>query len=319
MIVRPEIEALKADPDGARAGQATVCAALERWRSGTGADSLDAELAAFARGKTLDRLPSLGGLFASGSCATGWVRGLCAELCAALAGAPLAQVPLRHSLDSDLALLVLAHCPGATLAVRAVSPRETRPLPERVSFSPQETWDAVLSGAAEAELIGRSDHGGPLQRKPLMLSAGWRGRRDGRRETLVLRRVMQPLVTLRLQRTLHGAGPSQSVDLASGRVIALAASDPRDSRTELAAALLGRMGRSDAAPALARLALGEGSEATRWQVLRECLALDAAAGFAALAEIAGRADDPLQRPAAELKAQLVAAHPVLQALEPCPA
>ena len=52
----------------------------------------------------------------------------------------------------------------------------------------------------------------------------------------------------------------------------------------------------------------------RW-IDRECLALDTAAGFRALATLARLADDPLACPAGALRAQLVEAHPQLLSLE----
>ena len=84
-------------------------------------------------------------------------------------------------------------------------------------------------------------------------------------------------------------------------------------------AMLGRMGRKDAAPHMAELACGEASPELRWQALRECLALDTQAGFGALSVIAARSDDALCGPAGALRAQLIEAHPQLQELEPCPA
>ena len=87
------------------------------------------------------------------------------------------------------------------------------------------------------------------------------------------------------------------------------------------AALLGRMGRADAAPVLAELALQQGEDSLRWQALRECLALDTAQGFAALLSLARNADDPLCAEAGALRVQLVEAHPQLLQLETmqCPA
>jgi hypothetical protein len=84
-------------------------------------------------------------------------------------------------------------------------------------------------------------------------------------------------------------------------------------------AMLGRMGRKDAAPLIAEIAAGEGSPALRWQALRECLALDTQVGFAALSAVAGAAGDPLAANAGALRAQLIEAYPQLQEVEQCPA
>ena len=79
-------------------------------------------------------------------------------------------------------------------------------------------------------------------------------------------------------------------------------------------ALLGRMGRTDAAPQLAGIACEPGSAALRWQALRECLSLDTATGFDALSEVARRADDELAAAAGALRSQLVEAYPQLKEL-----
>jgi hypothetical protein len=76
-------------------------------------------------------------------------------------------------------------------------------------------------------------------------------------------------------------------------------------------AALGRMGRADAAPLMAEIALGDGADALRWQALRECLALDTLTGFATLSNIAGNAADALSRPAKGLRSQIVSAYPQL--------
>jgi hypothetical protein len=78
------------------------------------------------------------------------------------------------------------------------------------------------------------------------------------------------------------------------------------------------MGRKEAAPTMAEIARGAGSDGLRWQALREALALDTAVGFRALSVLARAPDDPLAMPAGALRAQLVEAHPELLSLEDCP-
>ena len=84
-------------------------------------------------------------------------------------------------------------------------------------------------------------------------------------------------------------------------------------------ALLGRMDRADAAPLLAGIAQEQGSDALRWQALREALALDTLAGFQALTAIARSDDDALAPAAGTLRSQLVETYPQLAGVEPCPA
>ena len=130
-------------------------------------------------------------------------------------------------------------------------------------------------------------------------------------------------------RCVLGDGPLESADalLERGKLIHRAAASPAQSRYELMIALLGRMGRADAAPLLASMALGPDPAPLRWQALRECLGLDTATGFAALSQLARRAGDPLAAPAGALRAQLRESYPQLAQIEaleeaeniPCPA
>ncbi len=91
-------------------------------------------------------------------------------------------------------------------------------------------------------------------------------------------------------------GPVREYALDTGELLHQSAGDAQESRVELALALLGRMGRTDAAPLMAEIAR-EGSDHLRWQALRECIALDTATGFAALKAIAADPADSLGAPA----------------------
>ena len=115
--------------------------------------------------------------------------------------------------------------------------------------------------------------------------------------------------------------PSREYDLASGALLRQAAGDIRTSRHEAMLALLGRMGRVEAAPVMAAIAREPGDASLRWQALRECLALDSGTGFDALCELAGTVADPLAVPSGALRARLSEEHPALRAREPtaCPA
>ena len=115
--------------------------------------------------------------------------------------------------------------------------------------------------------------------------------------------------------------PGREYCAASGKLLHQSAGAIATSRQEATVALLGRMGRTDAAPAMAMLATGEGDMSLRWQALREALALDSATGFAALCTIARRGDDALAGQAGALRAQLLETYPELAQLEDkqCPA
>ena len=324
MLTRPELRALRGDDAPQRQAQARVRDVLEAWRKGPGGQA-EAELAQFGDGAELDDLPLLSALFAPDDCAAdSFVEDLMARLLARLAAEPLTQSPLRFSGDDAATTLVLARRGAAMLTLHAIDgqAQARRPAPVSVSFPPAETFEIILRGrarAARVRLLGHDGEWARLEQKPLVLAPGHVAHRMGLREARLLHRIEGCLVSLRLQRRSASGELAREYALVDGALLHQAAGCPRDSRLELTAALLGRMGRSDAVPLLAAMAEEQGSPALRWQALRECLALDSGAGFAALCHMAQDAADPLARPAGALRAQLLEAHPQLIGLCPCPA
>lgn len=324
MLTRPELEALRRDDTPQRHAQARLVAVLAQWRAGP-ARFLEPELARFGDGAELDDLPLLSALFASRDpAATGFIAELVARLVAELGASPLGQVPLRHYTDDLITSLMLARHARATLALQAVDGAglARRAAPVSVSFPPSETIERVLAGSARADSIrvtAQRPGGAELAVDSVELAPGTVWRRDGGCEALALREVAGGLVTLKLQRRVADGDVTREYRLADGALVHQAAGSPRDSRLELTAALLGRMGRTDAAPLLGAMAEETGSASLRWQALRECLALDAATGFAALTTLARRSDDPLAAPAGALRAQLLETYPQLAGVAPCPA
>lgn len=324
MLIRPELEALRRDDTPQRQAQAHLVEVLARWRAGPAA-LLDSELARYGEGAELDDLALLSALFAPGETAAEvFIAELVARITAELGREPLGQVPLRHYTDDLVTTLMLGRTPRATLTVQALDGAglARRAAPVSVSFPPSETVERVLAGSARGQAVRiRAARPGAvdLDSAEIELRPGEVHRRDGLREALMLRGVAGSLVTLKLQRRTGGRAVTREYRLADGALVHQAAGSPRDSRLELTAALLGRMGRTDAAPLLAAMAEENGSPALRWQALRECLALDTATGFAALSHLAQRSEDPLCGPAGALRAQLIEAYPELAGAIPCPA
>ena len=323
MPVHRDIAALRGNPALQHVAQARIEAALAEWREGCGFDGLERELECYAAGEALDALTGLAGLFdAEAALASRLVGELVRTLAAALRDAPLAQLSLRHALDDCAATLVLARSGAAALSLQVLdgATLATRPQATTAVFQPSQAVARVLRGSGAGRLVRIGTRELPtLTVTPLELQTGQTIHTDGQLETLLIDRIEQQLVLLKVQRRCVAAGPAREYDLASGALLRQAAGSPRDSRLELATALLARMGRPEAAPLLAKLAQEPGSAALRWHALRECLALDSGAGFAVLQTIAKAADDPLASPAAALRSQLIATHPQLQEAIPCPA
>lgn len=325
MIVHPRLRALRADDSPQRHAQDALGASLANWRARPEVAEMLTEVDRFAGYAPLADCPALAALFRPRAPqAMQLAESFAAAMAGALAAAPLGHVPLRHSTDGKCSTLVLARQGNASLLLitTASDALEGRPARAGVSFAPGESWEHVLAGSAAAETVECCLAGARtavLDRRAIALTPGTVLCLDGERQALRLRAIGSSLVSLRLHRRPAKAGASREYDLATGELIHQAAGNPRDSRIELILAMLGRMGRTDAVPAMAAIALGEGSDALRWQALRECLALDTGEGFAALCAVARRADDPLAGPAGRLRKDLLARHPELAGIVPCPA
>lgn len=325
MIVHPELRALRRDDSPQCEAQELLHQAIVAWREQPGVAPILKDLERLAAGTAIDAIPSLAALFTEGTgAAKRLTDSFVAAYCAAMSLAPLGHLSLRHYSDGLTSTLLIAQTGSVTLSLVAIDGERMgeRPLSTAVSFTHNLTWEYVLAGRADVELVKCRPNGPDqvaLLRRKLAIGPGTIMHRDGQHDARLLGHIDGVLVSLRLQSRRANAGPSREYDLGSGMLLHQAAGNPRDSRIELMLAILGRMGRADAAPHMASLALGQASAALRWQALRECLALDTSAGFAALSEIAGSPDDALSASAAGLRAQLIKTYPQLQELELCPA
>ena len=321
MQLHPDIAALRGDDTPQRQAQAAQTAAMARWREQADVAPVLADVARLAQGADLADCAVLAPLFEAGNEAGArFAQGFVKASALALADQPLGHVAARHFTNGITSTLLLAHEGEVTLALASVV-AGAKP-PTSISFAPVDYWEHVLAGEAETDLVTCQPEGpnrARLQREPLVLTAGRMIARDGAEKALVFGRIAGCLVSLRLQRRRANAGPVREYAAATGTLVHRAAGSQKESRRALMANLLGRMGRRDAAPTLAEIALEPGPDALRWQALRECLGLDAAIGFGALSAMAARAGDTLARPAGALRAQLLEAHPQLAKVVPCPA
>ncbi|MFM5894685.1 MAG: hypothetical protein ACKOQM_09690 [Novosphingobium sp.] len=316
-MIRPELQALRDDDRPQRQAQADLGQIHAAWRDSRLGSGLNHSLAAFASGEALENLPPLARLFAPGDgAAPRLAADFIGKFTGVLSANPWGQVPIPSKLDDVTATIVLAAAGNAALVLQAIDGEALRARPPAVStgFSPGETHDHVLAGRGSGrlfELLAENKGGAELRCTPCELSAGSITRRDGARQALLIESAETTLVVLRLQRRPACGTVSREFRLADGSLAHQATANPKESRFELAAALLGRMGRSDAAPLLAAMAEERGGLSLRWQALKEGLGLDTAEGFAVLSRIASRDYDELAAPARALRAQLIAAHPQL--------
>ena len=322
MRIDPGLRALRGESSPQRQAQEALFAARDRWRKKPEWQALSKAFAAYGEGAALSSCAPLSAFIAQQGHAEKLARGFVAHFLPALAAAPLGQFPSRYVVNGSVSTLLLASAGRAVLSLVAVdgSLLARRPVAQGVSLADGERHEIVLAGRATGRRVtartlagGRAD----LSTQPYHWAPGVRLDLDTAREAVLVDQVEGALVSLRLMRFAENPAPTCDYALADGALVHQSAGDARDSKLELMLALLGRMGRSDAAPAMALMAEGHAgaSPALRWQALRECLALDTAEGFRALCAVARDPGDPLAGPAGALRAQLLEAHPVLAGIE----
>ncbi|MBX7532163.1 hypothetical protein K3165_04410 [Qipengyuania sp. 1XM1-15A] len=320
MRIDPQLRALRSDTAPQRKAQIALEAARDAWAQGPARKVLE-ELERYGSEGALGEYPALAGLFAQEGTARELTEALMASLLEEVRAHPLGQVPLRHQYKDGLSVLQIAQRGRAALSL--ITYEETQIDPTSVCFAGGERHEAVLAGSAdicEFELLAEGPERASIDCHTRRAVAGEYLRCEGQAHTRQIRQVHGRFVVLRLSRTEEVPPETRQYSLADGRLLHRASGCRAESQREMATALLGRMGRSDVAPLLARLTR-EGSDHIRWQTLRECLALDTVQGFVALSAIARDPADPLSTPAGALMAQLVEAHPQLSQIEVsrCPA
>lgn len=321
MRIDPALAALRSDDAPQRRAQLAAVAARDSWLAGGDVAPVVRALERYGEGVSLAQLPALERLMQSG--AAHFARGHLLRYIEVAAAAPLAQWPVRHVGNEHMASLLLARSGRAMLSLVAYAPRQSAP-PHAI-FAHGERHETILAGDGQGIVV--RCNGTRLTERAVSLQPGNTLSFDIAREALLLDRAERCIVALRLSRSSAATQPAREIDRASGRLVHQAAGALADSRREMMATLLARMGRREAVPVLDGMA-SDGADHVRWQALRELLALDTARGFARLSAIAGEHNDALREPARRLEAQLLARHPQLRALtgqgqkqerQPCPA
>ncbi|MEL7689357.1 hypothetical protein [Citromicrobium bathyomarinum] len=285
--------------------------AKARWQSRDDTGKILEDCSTFAQGATLPECAELSQLMA-GDAAVGFANEWLMAMVEACRADPLAQVPFRHSHSGGVGTIQLHRVGRVTLSLIAIEPQSDAPA-RSIAFTDCERHEIVLAGTGRG-MAYAFEANGPLQGSMLPLRPGTRfcGDKDHSRAILALD---TPLVVLRLVREPENPASTRQVDIATGKIVHRASASPAEGRAELAAALLGAMGRKDAAPALARYACGQTGEGARWQALRNALALDTRVGFGALCRIADRNDDTIADEAGALRDSLCTTYPQLAHLQ----
>lgn len=316
MHIDERIAALCGNPSAQRRAQLRTEQAREDWLASKPVADVLADLAEYGAGADFERCSYLAGAAAKLDNASALIEPLIEGMGRALGDEPLAHVPIRHQKNGGTSILQLATRGRAALVLLAYDRATADPSPATVTFSDVERHEIVLAGGADLRIATL------VQEWPDRATIDYENRRVVAGETLhlapneaLLSRVVHGrMVILRVASIPSAPAPSRAYSLAEGRLLHRASGDRQESQREMAMALLGRMGRCDAAPALA-IQARTGSDHLRWQALRECLALDTGTGFAELLRIAQAPEDPLAAPAQALHAQLIEAYPQLKQQE----
>ncbi|RXZ65895.1 hypothetical protein [Pelagerythrobacter rhizovicinus] len=317
MRIDPAIEALRENAALQHRAQAELERIKADWLIEPRTAAMLRALERYDRGARLADCPPLAALVAETDVARSHIDALTGAMIEGLRENPLGHVPFRHRYGDGLAVLQLAQSGRATLSLMLYAPPESEAPPASVCFTDGERHEICLAGAAEARRVSAKEgqrNRAELTCKTIRIAAGTRLSFAGLRETKLVDRVEGRLVLLRLARQAAAPRPSVEYRLSDGALLHRAAGACDESRRELMLALLGAMQREDAVPAIARL-VRTGSDSLRWQALRECLALDSAAGFRELSQLARDAADPLHGPACALRTELLAGYPQLAAAE----
>lgn len=322
MQVHSDIAALRSDRTPQRLAQTAILGAAHAWAAEQGAAQMQADLEAYGKGAPIEACPMLEAMFTGTGEAERLMDLMCRHYCRAIEANPIGHPPFRQGFDGISTSILLARSGRAQLMIQAREPGEMDN-PGYV-FCDATRFDAVLAGKADARIVRIAEshpEGARFVAEKLALRPGHRLSLDLSSEAMLVDAVQSRFVVLRLLRTAQEPEPGREYDARSGELLHQSAGRIGTSRREATIALLGRMGRADAAPEIARIAVAEGDLSLRWQALREALALDSATGFCALATVARRSDDPLARQAGALRAQLLESHPQLLQLEAdqCPA
>lgn len=255
----------------------------------------------------------------------GWVRQRLAAGLALSAADPFAMPPLRMFTGGVLGGLILAEAPPITcsLMIRPFNP--PAPRAASVIFLPgQGLTHIARSGGARlrryAVTLNDVERGGGFRASaaaPMTLidecslADGASIRVDQQSESINICGGDGDLVMLQLFVAEASRVPMREYEVATGRLVRVAAAGRATSFRQMGLSVLRAFGRRDAAP-LFSAALADEDFSMRWQVMRELLALDSAVALPHLTTMATSDPHPEVRAAAAVTLALLRERAALQ-------
>lgn len=314
MIVDPAIAALRSD----KASQQLLRAEMERCHAVWCADNhtVLCELEKYGQGGDLEGLDCLSAMVRQHEHAHSFVDQWQSVFSRVLTRFPLAQLPHQHHYSDGFANLQIASSGGAALSLLVYEERPSATRAQSAVFADRELHEIVLSGVGEASYYDLNDDpcGRSIASRVSCLSPDVVMSTIGETQSRQIDSVVGRLAILQLSRVPPRPKMTQEFALPSGQLLKQSSGDKRASQHEMAMAVLAAMGRTDAAPACARLSRS-GPMHLRWEALRHALALDFARGWTELCHIAAASEDALSGQARTLRRQLCESYPQLADME----
>jgi hypothetical protein len=315
MRVDASIAALRRDRPSQRRLQILAQETRADWLAKPEVAPVASALAQYAQGAALDELPALARIVSDLESGRDFVSCWVEAGIAALGREPLCQIAHRHSCSPGLSTMRLLSAGGASLTVLAYEQRPEMAHPATASFVDREQRELVLAGKGFVlfhERVGQSSTDERVRSRELHLLAGRTVSLAPLCESRQVLWVEGRMLVLQLARSSHNPRPTCEYRLSDGALVRQASGDKRASQLEMAMAVLGAMHRRDAVPAIARHA-SHGAPHLRWDALRHIVALDPVRGVSLLGDIASVEHDPLTAPARNLRQDLLARFPQLEA------
>lgn len=312
MQVHPDIAALRSNPALQRQAHQEMSEAYSAWKESEAFQLVKADLKAFEEGASFADCNELMRLLSDLEFAQGFVGAWRDALLEPLRAQPLANIPSRHSISHGLTTIQLMVVGSTTLSLLAYEERADLAEPTSALFVDRDLHEIVLAGGAQGTR-NRLKHveGGSAEivTQSLQVQPGWTASYAPRIDARQVTRVAGSMLVLQLTRTPTRPAPSRLYSIPDGNLLQQTSGNKRASQNFLALDVLGAMGRDDAVPAMAELALAAEEEADlRWEAVRQVLGLDAAQGMALLGQLAEREADGLATPARSLQQSLIEAN-----------
>ncbi len=292
-----------------------MIAAKQEWSNSRIGSQLGRALRAYGGGAKLAELPVLDRMICDGAFARQFLADLARRFVDVLAEHPLAQAPFLHNYSPGLATMQLAAGGRASLSLVVYEELSEEHTPQSICFSDRDQHELVIAGEAGVDIHQHLRTGKrPVETIDLAVSAGDCINTSGPMLARHIRGVRGSFVMLQLSRSSQNAMPSREIRLSDGALLRQSSGDKRVSQLEMAMAVLGAMGRNDAADVMAQMS-NEGPDHLRWEAVRQALHLDAREGFAALCGLAANDADSLNAPAKTLRNDLIRTYPELTTME----